>query len=163
MPYVRGMFEACRKICQKNQVRLAPCISSSVGGFFKYSDRHGEGGGERRGNFDKYGVGYAIPCGECKQIYVGQTSRPLKDRIREHERAVARGDRSNACARHYLETSHVMNFNKSRIVHVEQNLGSRINLEAYTIAANCSRILNISPALQGMIRWVQILAGAIQV
>ena len=40
---------------------------------------------ERRG-----GVVYMIPCGDCNKVYVGETGRPIGERIKEHQRDVRR-------------------------------------------------------------------------
>ena len=32
----------------------------------------------------KWGAGYEVPCVDCDSVYVGETGRSLKDRIKEH-------------------------------------------------------------------------------
>ena len=49
-------------------------------------------------NKDK-GIVYRIPCGDCSEVYIGETGRPLKTRITEHKRAVNQMDTKNANAK----------------------------------------------------------------
>ena len=37
------------------------------------------------------GVVYLIPCKECRKVYIGQTGRSLKQRVKEHKRALSFG------------------------------------------------------------------------
>jgi len=104
------------------------------------------------------GVVYAIPCHNCNSIYVGQTGRSLQARLKEHARAIDKGDQNNACARHARLSNHVLNLDDTKIVYGEKKFATRLSLEAYTIAANKSRLLNISPPLQSMIGWSDLLA-----
>ena len=46
----------------------------------------------------KKGVVYEVPCGECSQVYIGETGRNLKERMREHQYAVKRKDMRNGIA-----------------------------------------------------------------
>ena len=57
------------------------------------------------GSVDKF------TCGFFSRCYVGETSRPVLERIKEHKRAVREldVDRSEP-ARHFAETGHVPNF-----------------------------------------------------
>ena len=34
---------------------------------------------------------YSIPC-DCGKVYIGETGRPLKDRLGEHKRSVTNGE-----------------------------------------------------------------------
>ena len=114
-------------------------------------------------NVNTAGVVYGIKCSNCTQIYIGQTGRPLKERLKEHERAIKKSDMANACARHVVNTRHTINLEDVAIVHRENNVNTRLILESYTIAANQSRLLNITPAVSGMVRWAEILKEGIQV
>ena len=38
------------------------------------------------------GVVYEIPCGECELTYLGEPLCTVTDQVREHQRAVAKGD-----------------------------------------------------------------------
>jgi len=44
------------------------------------------------------GVVYKIKCNDCNKIYIGQTNRALKIRIKEHKRAVSRDDKTSLVA-----------------------------------------------------------------
>ena len=56
------------------------------------------------------GVVYKISCKDCEKVYIGQTSRTLKSRTREHKRAVFTGDKNSMLAQHCAQTNHDFNF-----------------------------------------------------
>jgi len=101
-------------------------------------------------------VVYGITCLDCNKVYIGQTGRRLTDRLNEHKRAVNNKNQSNAVAKHVSETNHQPDFNNIKIVQKEKNIGVRILLESYTIAANATRTMNLSPADSGMIHWLNL-------
>ena len=37
IPYLPGLYENCKKICETRQIKLVPSISCPIGGFFKNS------------------------------------------------------------------------------------------------------------------------------
>ena len=62
------------------------------------------------------GVVYKISCKDCEKVYIGQTSRALKSRTREHKRAVFTGDKNSLLAQHCAQTNHDFNFDNVEIV-----------------------------------------------
>ncbi|KAL7370285.1 hypothetical protein ABVT39_024899 [Epinephelus coioides] len=50
-------------------------------------------------------VVYMLSC-PCGLVYVGQTKRPLKQRISEHKTAIRTGNMDYAIAKHYAEANH---------------------------------------------------------
>jgi len=167
LPYLPGIYEECKKVCSSKMVRLVPTLSHQVGGMFQNTsrnkmrkekeEREKNPPKEKNAQLSCSGIVYGIPCSDCKGIYIGQTGRPLMDRLKEHKRAIKKGDCQNACAKHVTQQGHTMNFNDVRIVHKEKNTSTRLALEAFTIAANKTRLLNISPPLASMQKWVDLL------
>ena len=52
------------------------------------------------------GVAYRIPC-ECGKVYIGETGRPMKDRIKEHERDIRLvRTQTSAVSEHANNTGH---------------------------------------------------------
>ena len=49
---------------------------------------------------EKKGVVYEVPCGECEQVYIGETGRNLKERLKEHQYAVKKENPKNGIAAH---------------------------------------------------------------
>ena len=78
---------------------------------------------------------YKIPCHDCNEIYIGETSRPLIKRIYEHKRALRIDDDLNAVAKHRTTMNHSINMNEATILHKEQNSKRRKLLESAAILA----------------------------
>ena len=54
---------------------------------------------------NKSGI-YALTCNTCKQAYIGQTSRHLKQKYQEHIRYIRNNDPQSAYAQHILKNQH---------------------------------------------------------
>ena len=60
---------------------------------------------------------YEIPCGDCELTYVGETLRTVTHRVKEHRRAVVKGDiQALAIASHVWQEEHKINFDKARVI-----------------------------------------------
>ena len=114
MPYVAGLFEECKKVLKSGSVRLAPSVTTTVGSWLVGGKREDGGGG--RGAQEVDCVVYCINCKHCSSIYIGQTGRKLNERLKEHERAINKGDKSNACAKHTDESKHEMDLLNVKVV-----------------------------------------------
>jgi len=158
IPYVPGLYEACKNVCESHEIKLVPSMPYSLEGSLRKKER-GELDEDKmkQANLSRDGVVYAITCSNCRGMYVGQTGRQLVQRIKEHERAINRGELTNACAKHTSSEKHSMNLLDIKTVYCEKNWGMRVALEAYTIAANHSRVINISPPAKEMIKWVKLI------
>ena len=71
----------------------------------------------------KTNVIYKICCKECNSIYIGQTKRRLKDRIKEHKdiKSVVAGVGVSGVAVHVLNTSHSIDWENVTILDGESN------------------------------------------
>ena len=65
------------------------------------------------------------------QSDIGQTSRALKSRTREHKRAVFTGDKNSLLAQHCAQTNHDFNFDDVEIVDRCSQWSRRLFLEAW--------------------------------
>ena len=60
---------------------------------------------------------YSIPCGDCEEVYLGQTKRQFCTRLKEHQRAVSNFNSSKSTlAEHVCETSHNIAWEDSKII-----------------------------------------------
>ena len=67
----------------------------------------------------KKGVVYEIPCGECEQVYVGETNRTMKKCISKHKQAIKRGSGNNGIAEHIKQKRYTINWDEARIMTTE--------------------------------------------
>ncbi|KAL1110151.1 hypothetical protein AAG570_008228 [Ranatra chinensis] len=75
---------------------------------------------------------YEIPCC-CGESYIGQTGRLVSTRIQEHIRATKNNDMKSAVAEHSMETGHLIDFEKMRILASVSGYKNRIVREAIEI------------------------------
>ena len=85
----------------------------------------------------KANVVYQIPCTSCSEVYIGQTSRTLGTRLREHKVSVERGDTQiSAVAEHVWEKHHQIDWKNCSVLTREGNLSQRCYLESWFIQNN---------------------------
>jgi len=77
------------------------------------------------------GVIYKINCKDCDKVYIGQTSRALRFRTREHKRAIFTGDRNSLLAQHCIKDNHVYDFDDVKIIDRFSQRSKRFFLEAW--------------------------------
>ncbi len=58
---------------------------------------------------------YIIPC-SCGKIYIGETTRRLEQRVKEHQDACKRGDEVSAIAEHAWQQHHPIKWEEVRVV-----------------------------------------------
>ena len=69
----------------------------------------------QRNIFSDAGI-YCIPCKDCKLKYVGETSRNLHVRLKEHKRDIRIGNSNNALFLHIFQHNHNFDFNSAKMV-----------------------------------------------
>ena len=85
LPYVKNVSESIRRILTPLNVRACFKLHKTLRNILV----HAKG---REHMNKKTGVIYQIPCGTCNEIYIGQTGRSLKHRMKEHQRALTSWD-----------------------------------------------------------------------
>ena len=89
---------------------------------------------------------YKIPCCDCNGIYLGQTSKPLEIRIKQHKSYVKNYNNNSAIFRHIFEEDHIINWeNSSKIININNFLERNI-VESFLINS-ISNNFNISKGL----------------
>ena len=62
------------------------------------------------------GVVYKINCKNCEKLYIGQTSRALRSRTKEHKRAALTCDKNSLLAQHCMKNNHKFDFNNVKVI-----------------------------------------------
>ena len=99
------------------------------------------------------GLVYSISCGQCDKAYVGETSRSLKVRLREHQADMAHHRTSNALVLHMDATGHLPKWNDTSTIHRTKTRLERKALEAAEIATKST--VNTKP---GSFTWAPTAA-----
>ena len=68
---------------------------------------------------------YQIECQNCDALYIEQSGRPFRTRIKEHLNAINKQIPTTGFAEHIIETKHLFN-GKFKILHIEEK-GLRLN------------------------------------
>ena len=103
VPYVPGLTEKLSRVCSKYDIRVASSSTTTIG---KMTRKVKEPIPKEKWK----DVIYKIPCHECAEVYIGETQRPLKARIKEHKTCCARSNMENGVAEHSVSKVHAINF-----------------------------------------------------
>ena len=86
------------------------------------------------------GIVYKIKCKDCDFIYVGQTSRALKTRVKEHVKAIATLDKNSLLAKHHILNGQQIDLESVEIVDRSSAWRQRLILEAWLSVRNRNTI-----------------------
>ena len=87
----------------------------------------------RRPSELKKGAVYEVPCGGCDNVYISETGRTLKERVREHKYAVKTANMNNGIAAHAWQAQHPVDWEAAKVRKHETNLWKRRVIEAIHI------------------------------
>jgi hypothetical protein len=125
-PYVKGVSEKIRRICGTYGITPAfkggPTLRNRltrVKGHIQFLDRKD--------------VVYGIPCGECDEVYKGETSQPLKKRIAQHKGYIRKSEENSALFKHVQRTGHAIDWDSTWIIDRESYEGRRLTKEGIAI------------------------------
>ena len=90
----------------------------------------------------KTAVVYKIPCGQCDRVYIGQTSRTLEQRIKEHKRALKNFD-VDASGLTEHEENHSVDWSKATVIEVQSKCLQRRLLELWHIGKERTKSVRI--------------------
>jgi hypothetical protein len=99
---------------------------------------------EPRGKLEARCVVYKLKCKQCESVYIGQTGRSLRSRLREHERdqkaALARIKEvpSTELMQHVIDTGHQFDLSDPVIITKNRNYFDRLFVESFEIAKDGS-------------------------
>ncbi len=72
-----------------------------------------------------------IPCRDCPQRYIGQTSKKIETRITEHKNAIKRHDLRSLPAAHTYDNCHTFNWTETQLLGRAQTKHAREFKEAW--------------------------------
>ena len=106
----------------------------------------------------KKGVVYEIPCGDCELTYVGETPRTVTNRVKEHRRAVVKGDiQASAIASHVWQEEHKINVDKTRVIDRATGMTERRVKEALHIQMRKGEVINVDAGLTLSEQWKGVI------
>jgi len=142
VPYIEGLSEKLSRVYRKHNISCAMKPHTTIRSLLVHPKDKIEKG-------KTCGVVYQIPCSNCNKVYIGETSRQLDTRCKEHKDDVqkhtqgvsTRSQRktsatvlhTSALTDHAAATSHVIDWTNIDIKAKEDNLMKRIIKEAICI------------------------------
>ena len=77
---------------------------------------------------------YCIPCKDCNLKYIGETSRNLHVRLKEHKKDIRISNSNNALFQHISQHNHNLDFNSAKMLTYIHNKNLRRIFEAASIS-----------------------------
>lgn len=130
IPYLPGLSEIIKSILRRFNINITFKINKPLNTIL-----NNKCGMEF---FDRAGLVYAVPCASCSKendlsIYIGETGRRLKVRLKEHYYSVAKSLPKSALSIHSLEHKHEFDYEKTKILHYEKDGKKRKFYESFFI------------------------------
>ncbi|KAL9983204.1 hypothetical protein ACROYT_G005342 [Oculina patagonica] len=133
LPYVKGLSEQLRRCLQQQGVRA---VFKSETTLRLQLVRPKDAVDSTKQD----GVVYRIPC-ECGKVYIGETGRPMQDRIKEHDRDIRLArTQTSAVAEHTNNTGHYPLWNEVKFIDRDSHWYTRRVKEAIHIRLHPNNI-----------------------
>ena len=134
LPYIGGLSEAIRRILRPLEIQVVFRRLTT----FRQVLVHPKDPVSMK---ERKGVVYSIPCTARPKVYIGQTGRCLKLRLKEHDRALKNGDvAASAVAEHTWTTGHGMDLSKSTVLDCHPHTTTRCLLESWHIQSSTDNL-----------------------
>ena len=108
LPYIQGVSERIDRGCRQLGFRVV----------FKSGHKLGQSLMRAKTAVKdevKKGVVYEVPCGECEQVYIGETGRNLREKLKEHQYAVKKENSKNGIAAHTCQQQHAVDWDAAKV------------------------------------------------
>ena len=128
-PYIPQTSERVNRILKDHDIKLSNKASNTL--FNKLSNVK-----QKRTKLEKTGAIYKINCNDCNNVYIGESGKQLRERVKQHEAAVRNNNISYQVVQHCNDNNHTMDFNNIEILNQNKNVRSRRFLEAFYSASN---------------------------
>ena len=150
LPYVSGISEDIRQVCWKFGLRVVFKTGRSLRSVLtKFEDTLPA---EKQSK-----VVYQIPC-SCGKTYIGETSRRLETRMKEHQDACCRGMlEKSAVAEHAWEHHHPIKWQDTRVIDRARRPKELQLKEALHIQTSTEELLNRDIGLEVPGCWLTAL------
>ena len=122
-PYIRGASERMSRVLKRFDINLAHKPTRTL----KNELCHLK---DKRIVNDRSGVVYGLDCNDCSAIYVGETGRQVKDRMKEHQADIIKKKPVSKVYMHTANTGHGFDFDNVKVLDSYSNLRTRRQLES---------------------------------
>ena len=133
LPYAKGFSERIAKVLRSFNIKVAHKPILTISNILKKPKDKIEKEATR-------GIVYKIKCKDCDCVYIGQTSRALKSRVKEHAKAIATLDENSLLTKHHMLHSHQIDLTSVEIVDRSSAWRQRLILEAWHSVRNTNAI-----------------------
>ena len=133
LPYAKGFSERVANVLRGFNIKVAHKPIRTISSILKKPKDKIEKEAAR-------GIVYKIKCKDCDCVYVGQTSRALKTRVKEHAKAIATLDKNSLLAKHHMLNGHQIDLESVEIVDRSLAWRQRLILEAWHSVRNRNTI-----------------------
>ena len=99
LPYAKGFSERLAKVLRDFNIKVVHRPIRTIFNLLKKPKDKIEKEASR-------GVVYKIKCKNCDSVYVGQTLRALKTRMKEHTKAIKTLDKNSLLTKHHVFHGH---------------------------------------------------------
>lgn len=140
IPYVPGLSEGIKNLLKKNNINIAYSLQKPLVNIFNNKSVCDK--------FETKNIIYAVPCKTCwekenkRRIYVGETKRFLKTRLREHGLSVSKVEPTTALNFHAITDKHVFSFEDAVILRRERDQQKRKFTESVFINVYSDEAVN---------------------
>ena len=130
LPYINSTSEMTARLLQPFNIDVAHKPAHKLRSYFtKHKDKTAS-------KQTKNAI-YMIPCRDCPQRYIGQTSKKIETRTTEHKNAIKRYDYKSLPAAHTYDNCHTFNWTETELLGRAQTKHAREFKEAwYSIDGN---------------------------
>ena len=120
IPYIKTFSEKFKNIAKKLSSSLAFSVSHPLKKYIKT-------GKDTIEKFSQNNLVYKISCINCEAVYVGQTKRQLKTRLKEHRQDInKKNGQLSVVSNHRLELDHEFDWESAEVLDREASYNRRL-------------------------------------